>query len=437
MLTNTNWTTITWSWRSLTLCLVAGLLSGCGDSGSQSTTADSQDPANSVSAGSGETRPLPTASIQSPATQTAALPSQEVSETGEKEKAAATEAQSDKTAPELLKEIEYLQSLPLASQPAAGEKLDPKKVGLALSQRNREVVERAQAAIFKAVKNKDAEEVLLKAVTALSEARLQLALQGDEENADLLFGDAAFLQDKFPGSEAAMQAAYASVRFAHHSAKLMAAQDSKWLVAFARNAQLFSQNFPDFEQKTLPLLLAAGNSCDSYGLSDEAKICFSQIRQQYPESEVAKNSQGILRRLSLPGKPLKFGGSTYGGDFLKIDKYIGKTTVIVYWSSNSADVQQYLTRVDQICKKVGASTIGVALDEDELALEQTVGETGIKWQQVFSGNPEQRRWETPVVKYYGVNKVPSLWIMKADGTVLTCSAQLDTLEETLQAEIKR
>lgn len=413
------------------------LLSGCGSSENAPTSTDNGTGDTEVKTTAETTsHSLPTASIAPATTQTAsatdAAPPAEDSPAAKE--AELVDAHALKSAPELIKEIEFLQAQPLQGK---GQKIDPQKIAVVLKQRNQDIVNLASTAILKAVQNKDADQVLLKAVTFLSEARLQLALQGDEENAQLLFSDATFLQEKYPGSEAAMQAAYASVRFTHNNAKLLAGQDPQWVTAFARHAQLFAQNFPEKEQKTLPLLLAAGNSCDAYGLTEEAQICFNQILQQYPETEVAKNSQGILRRLSLPGKPLKFGGTTFGGEFLKIDKYHGKVTVIAFWSTSMPNTQKYLTEVDRICKQTGAATIGVTLNEDELAVEQTVGETGIGWQQIFSSNPEKRRWETPVVKYYGVRKIPSLWIMKADGTVLTCTAKLDTLEETLTQELNQ
>ncbi|MEZ6049485.1 MAG: hypothetical protein R3C11_28685 [Planctomycetaceae bacterium] len=55
-------------------------------------------------------------------------------------------------------------------------------------------------------------------VQRLSEARLQLALQGDQTEAESLYADADFLMERNPKSKATMEASWAVVRFANTNA---------------------------------------------------------------------------------------------------------------------------------------------------------------------------------------------------------------------------
>ena len=64
----------------------------------------------------------------------------------------------------------------------------------------------------------------------------------------------------------------------------------------------------------MPLLLAAGRSCELHGLLDEAVACFALIQAQFPDSTQAAQAAGVMRRLKLPGQKLQLAGPTLDGN---------------------------------------------------------------------------------------------------------------------------
>ncbi|MCA9040392.1 MAG: hypothetical protein KDA65_08605, partial [Planctomycetaceae bacterium] len=400
-----------------TTTLCAGLLVGCGSS--EESPSDSANNATSPvqNSATAEVKTaanvLPTASINSPE----------------------TKEPVEESAEGMIKQISAVLRQPLVGGKGTS---DPKQIPQLMKERNKSIVGLASKGVLLAHQNKDSEEVMHQLVQRLSEARLQLALQGDQDEAESLYSDADFLREQRPGSKAAMEASYAVVRFANTNAMLHSQKSSEnnteWITEFARLARTFCQAFPQEEAKTLPLLLAAGKSCERYNLAEEAKLCYAQILDQYPETAQGEQAKGVLRRLSLPGQSLKFGGSTYHGEFFKIEQNRGKVTAIVYWSSNIGGIGETLTKIDAVAKKYDPSqleVVGVSLDQEELPMEVVVGDSGITWKQLLDPDPTKRSWQHPVVKYYGVLNVPSIWLVDQNGVVVSTNTSLDNLEADL------
>ncbi|MEZ6049484.1 MAG: thioredoxin-like domain-containing protein [Planctomycetaceae bacterium] len=131
---------------------------------------------------------------------------------------------------------------------------------------------------------------------------------------------------------------------------------------------------------------------------------------------------------------MRFGGSTYHGEFFNIEQNRGKVTAIVYWSSNIGGISTTLKNIDAIAQKFSESqleVVGVSLDDEELPLEVALGDAAVNWKQMFDPDPAKRSWNHPVVKYYGVLNVPSIWLVNQDGIVVSVNTSETDLEEQL------
>ncbi|QDU79896.1 hypothetical protein Pla110_16160 [Polystyrenella longa] len=395
--------------------LLAGLLVGCGSPEPEATPDTT-----------GQTAPTETNAVGKVKTAANTLPTASISQPEPAQSA-------DESAAGIIKQITNVMRQPLASSSGTP---DPKQVPQLIKARNKKIVDLASKGVLVAHQNQEPEEIMHQLVQRLSEARLQLALQGDQSEGESLYADAEYLQKQRPGSKSAMEASYAVVRFANTNAMRYSQKNTEWITEFARQARTFCEAFPEEKVKTMPLLLAAGRSCERYKLSEEARMCYAQILAQYPDTPQGEQSKGVLRRLSLTGQSLKFGGSTYQGEFFKIEQNRGKVTAIVYWSSNIGGIEEVLTEIDSIAGQFDASkleVVGVSLDDDELPLEIAVGNAGIAWKQLFDPDPTKRSWQHPVVKYYGVLNVPSIWLIDQNGMVVSTSVS----EKDLTAELTK
>jgi peroxiredoxin len=278
------------------------------------------------------------------------------------------------------------------------------------------------------------------AVHYLSDARMQLALLGDDEQAELLKEDAEALFQRDATSFAAVESASKVVQLVQAQAQQKAANDGKWGVAFARQARMFAERFPQESTRAGIQLLAAGKMCDNLGLLEEAKACLTAIEDKLEETPFAEQSAGSLRRLRLPGHRLEeFGGSTHDGGFVSIDQYHGKGVLIVFWASNSARFQNDLPVIQQTLERYGDRVValGVNLDRDELAIDRFLESTGLDWKHIFYSDPEKRGAKNLVTRHYGVHQVPSYWLIDPEGIVRSIRVDVSQLDQEIASALGR
>ena len=292
------------------------------------------------------------------------------------------------------------------------------------------VVKLSQEAIKKTHKDKEKERLFNLSVHNMMEARTQLALDGDKESVDSLNEDAVALFKRNPKSQAALEGAYAQVNLAYGMAKAAPADDLKWLMEFSRAAQHFAVNYPSEDRRSLPLLFAAGLSCELADQTKEAIKCYSLIRKDFPNSTFAARVTPILKRLKLVGNPPRIAGPTLSGSSFAIDDLLGKIVVVTIWSSdNEAFVEQLPSLQKTLRKhaKHGVEAIGINLDVDDGAARKFTVDHKIAWPQVFYQEPEKRGFNHPVVLHYGVLDIPAYWLIDRDGNVVSTTVKLEAL----------
>ena len=313
------------------------------------------------------------------------------------------------------------------------------QVSAARRNRNLKIVEMSEEAIPLSLKGTDGIETFNAAVNQLIESRLQLALTGNRADIDAMYDVAEVLFKRDAKSKVAADAAYAVADLAHTNAKRYSAQDPGWMTEFAQQARLFATKFPKQQSRAIQLLDAAGRSCEYHHMPDEAVKCYSLIQRNYPKTPHAQQAVAILRRLQLPGKPLKhFGGPTLDGNHLKIEEFKGKVVLIVFWATDAQGISAIMTKLSDLSTqyaKNGFSAIGVCLDENELAVDAFLEQFPLRWPQIIDPDPKKRRWNNPIVKHFGVRDIPMFWLVDRNGTLqeVFTSSEPKILESKLSA----
>lgn len=345
----------------------------------------------------------------------------------------------------MIREITRLRTAPLdvIRQPIPGQpgkfeevRLTPEQVQQEKSRRLEQVITLAMQAIAKTHQDPSREQIFNNAVHYLSDARLELALAGQEEQTQLLNENADALFARDATSFAAVEAASRVLQLTQAQAQRNANQDPKWAAAFARQARLFAEKFPQESGRAALNLIEAGRMCEQFGLVDDALDCYAVVASKFPETPFADQVAGPLRRLRLPGQTLaEFGGSTQDGGFLSIDQYRGKVVLIAFWASNSAQFQNDLPLIQRALAKYPqqVTAVGVNLDRDEIALDRFLEETGLGWKHIFYSDPEKRGVRNLVARYYGVTQVPAYWLVDAQGVVRSVKIDVAHLDAAIQA----
>ena len=391
-------------------CFLSLVSTGCG----QSERPSGDEPSTQVGQ-TAQTSALPVASIGAPQTRSA------------------VDGPVKGTAEWLLREVIRLRTAPLPEAKTPAEREQAQKA------RNTKIVEMATEAVAKSHSDAKQKTVFNAVIHHLVEARLQLALGGDQQSIDLLYDDADSLYRREPESQAAAEAAYALARFAHTNAQRFGKQEPRWIQEFAHQARYFARNFPKEGSRAATLLYAAGWSCELNHLLDEAIGCYTVIKEKFPKTAQAQQVTAVLRRLNLAGGSLQLAGPTIDGGFASIDQFQGKVVLIVFWSSDTARFVKQVPQLIAASKKYGEAgfeILGINLDEQEASVDAFLEKHPLPGRQIFYPEPEKRRWDNPIVRYYGIRNIPAYWLVDRQGIVLDVFVNPAELDKRLPALLK-
>lgn len=414
-------------------CLAILTVLGCGQSSNEPAAEDATAEASSATA------------PQSPAARTQ-LPAITVS----KSKVDDTEPRFDLT-PEYregsaewtLEQITKLRASPIPT--------DPQEVTRIRRDRNRRIIDLATKVIAETHKSPNREELFNAAVHQLLEARLEMALRGHPDDIDALYEDVKNLDERDHDSVAAEEGAYTLARYTHTNARRFASQDPRWLEEFARQARLYAESFTSRPDRAATLLFAAGRSCEIHAarvkaevassLSAEAVSCFRLLKNQYPDMTQGQQATGILRRLGVVGQRLtQFSGPALDGQDASIEQLRGHVTIVLFWSSENAEFQKAYGRlagVLQQFRSAGVRLLGVSLDREQQQAVDFLRSHPLPGRHIFFPDEDHRRWDNPVVRYWGVLEIPAIWVVAADGTVVSTTASSESLEPLLAQLVRQ
>jgi peroxiredoxin len=309
---------------------------------------------------------------------------------------------------------------------------DPK-----FQERQRKIVDLATKSVALTHKNPEKKQQFEVSARYLLDARLQLAMTGDDEQVELLYENARAFVKRDPASHAAAHGAHTLVNLAYHNATQEQAPDkaATWRSEFAQLANHYLQTFPREEPRSVPLAYTAGRLCEQHGQIDDARACYTQIVQFTPDSLHGSEAERILRRLDLVGNPPPISGPTLEGETLQLDDLLGKPVLVVFWSSEAQSCAQELPRLLPVIRQAqqaGVQVVGVALDTDRKALQAFVGKHRIDWTQLQFTDPEQQGWKNPVTTHFGVFDVPAFWLVDANGNAVSTTATASSLKQDLR-----
>lgn len=246
----------------------------------------------------------------------------------------------------------------------------------------------------------------------------------------------------------AAEAIYYAARFAHTKAALLGKSQPEWFETLSRWAREFSDRFPDQQQRAVTLLFGAARSCELHALSatdadlsqrllTEAKLCYGSLAEHFPQTPQGQESTAVLRRMAVTGQPLtQFSGPTIDGGLVTAEDFTGKPTLIYFWSSEDAEfVEGMLPMLQKIRAQAGSDRlriVGVPLDKEEAQLEAFMDSHPVPGQQIFFPNPDQRSWNSPLIRFWGLSKSPSIWLIDAKGAVVSTTLSTADIVPALQ-----
>jgi thiol-disulfide isomerase/thioredoxin len=144
----------------------------------------------------------------------------------------------------------------------------------------------------------------------------------------------------------------------------------------------------------------------------------------------AEEGEAVLRRLSLPGKPLALEGTRLDGTPFDPRRLAGKVVLVDFWATWCGPCVKEIPNLVALREKYGRhgfEVLGISLDDDRDALDAFLAEQKLPWPVLWSGKATR----DPLAVRYGIRSIPCLFLVGRDGNVLSVNARGETLEKLL------
>jgi hypothetical protein len=182
----------------------------------------------------------------------------------------------------------------------------------------------------------------------------------------------------------------------------------------------FAGAFPD-DRRAPRLLAEASTACDNQpGLKRRLVTQALGLPATSADPSLKRRLEDDIRRLDLLGKPVNLSFRAIDGSVVDLSRDRGKVVAIVFWAADSAPCLVWMR--DFVTYAAGIpdlKVVGISLDRDRGDLEAAVRTLKINWPMAFDG----RAWEGHIVREFGINALPTLWLIGGQGNLETLNAR--------------
>lgn len=148
-------------------------------------------------------------------------------------------------------------------------------------------------------------------------------------------------------------------------------------------------------------------------------------------SGIAASAQDMSEVLKAGKKAPAFKLPTPQGKMVSLSDYKGKFVVIDFWASWCPDCRKEnpdLVKIHSKYAPKGVAFIGVSFDTDREAWLRGIESDSLNWTQVSS----LTKWkQTQISKDYGINWIPTFYLINKKGQVIGAFITADALENAL------
>ena len=325
--------------------------------------------------------------------------------------------------------LDYIRSIRQpAAQPTSREEMMKSMQSIATA-----TVEAADKALSQL---KDSDDLFDEAATAKLQSLMMLSRLGDTAaSTDLQ----SFAKSLIEGPSPALALEAKRLLLVQEAQELFTKRDLENAPAVIKQAgELLSDNPDDAATAGLAMQLASAfeHMPGGEALSKQAYETFGPIFAKSKNDSIrqmAESFQGTLRRLALPGNPMKITGTLLNGQPFDQSTLAGKIVLVDFWATWCgpciAEIPNVLEQYQKYHSK-GFEVVGISLDQERAALEKFVTERKLPWPILFEPS-EGSGWQHPLASYYGISGIPTVILIGKDGNVVSLNARGERLGELL------
>ena len=203
----------------------------------------------------------------------------------------------------------------------------------------------------------------------------------------------------------------------------------------------FARDYPKAPEASKAVMEAAQIS-ESLGKTENARVCYRYLADNFTGQPVARKAGGSLARLGLGGEPVRlelpllFAPESRNDSTFDLKELRGKLVAVYFWSSVSPQAAEDVQMLKDIAVKYqdrGLEIVYVNMDEDMsnarafLAGRLTMG-THVYQRGGLDG---------PVAERYGIQALPTLFLLGNDGSLVKQSLTVGGLEAEVSSRVPR
>lgn len=129
------------------------------------------------------------------------------------------------------------------------------------------------------------------------------------------------------------------------------------------------------------------------------------------------------------------GFKTTDGKDLNLARFKGKVLLVDFWATWCPPCRAEVPNLVKAYKEYnpkGFEIIGISFDEDRSKFDSYIEENKMPWPQYFDG----KGWQNEVGPTYGIQSIPTMYLLDKEGKVVTNDLRGDKLEEELARLLK-
>jgi hypothetical protein len=290
--------------------------------------------------------------------------------------------------------------------------------------------------IVEAADDKDRENWYKQMIDNMSTAAQNM---GDEATLGRLTAFKDQISKGMPGSNLAAYAVYRDLwtRYSLASVDPKAQGDAIRKVQEGWLAQLatFVKDYPKSED-TPDALSQLALGCEFSGKEEESKRWYKAIVDNFPTNRLAPIAKGSIDRLDLVGNDLKLAGPQLNNAATPFDitSLKGKAVIVYYWASHSTQCVGDFARLKQVVNASAGKVelVCVSLDETAEKAQEFLKANPVPGVQLFQASAGGAGLSSPFAVQYGIQGLPTAFLVRPDGKVANRSLQITDLENELK-----
>ncbi|HVI47568.1 MAG TPA: TlpA disulfide reductase family protein [Chitinophaga sp.] len=170
----------------------------------------------------------------------------------------------------------------------------------------------------------------------------------------------------------------------------------------------------------------------------EFQRLFSSLDKSLQEGQYGQSVMGYIRSLkanaiNIPADD--FSQQDVKGQPVKLSSFRGKYVLVDFWASWCGPCRQENPNVVKAYNKYKGKNftiLGVSLDEDRDRWLRAINQDGLTWTQVS----DLRGWGNEVAQQYGVQSIPTNFLVDPDGRIIARNLRGEQLEAKLEQVLK-